>query len=879
MPLTKRIYSSVLLFAICVLSYAQNPNDLISTSSVNEKYLEHLIKEKIDEVRINHNLKPLYNDSVLYVAAKYHAQYVFQKKELSHTEIDNPNFETPQKRAEQFGAINYLVGENIALTYINIPARDKKGKLHTNETYYQTAVDFATMWVNSPRHYKNIITPDYNATGLAIWVDAKTNAIYAVQKFANILFKYRFDEQKQFFPYSNYQSPTVANSFVGIEQKMHTGKHAFKLKTPKNINACQACYNNNAEFDFGLTAIEHRGNNIYLTSYSHQTILNLLNKRKDGFAAEIVTYNPYDCGNPEYYTKPTRRNKQCVFSGKVLKPIYKKKALQGFKPSGKNKKKIQEKITKGKVKKYELKLGKVPKGVTEYYEVNLVVIQKKRVCAIKHFSSFCGDTLNKFYDLPFVHDTLRNNSQIKEDYETIKFSIPFQKGKTDYKIADIKPITDSLLSETFVADSIVIKAYSSVEGSEVINKQLQEERSKNIALAISGQQKEKPNTIIKVEENWSLFDKQIQNNKELQSYKNLTNDQVKVKLQDTLEQKRLENYLSKQRIAEVKLHAKQIINDKNIERYLNKKIKTQKLKLSKFISLDNKQDSLETYLDSMTFYMDVAYNHILKGVIKPDFFKQFEIEKSQKTTQYNLNRLKYWIQINQENNQDLNWSKKVYGELVDLYNKKEKSFFVIYNMLNLIQRHGKEMGVFVADSDKDRFVDELYNYQKSETERVLTEKIALNFWFSMCQDPIYLQTKANLPVYLKSLNMIHDYFFGKELTMFDINKLAKFYVFHCKADWAYELLWPEFEKSKNNPEGIKLLAKILYQNFEETQSDKYYDFLIRVYTLLGKDAWCPMFVGPCNISFQAFDYEFFRNFYCDKCNSYLNYAKDPKNYK
>lgn len=131
------------------------------------------------------------------------------------------------------------MGENVAYTSVGIPVKDKKGKISTNSTYNQTATDFAVMWVNSPGHYKNIITPDYNATGVAIWADKKTNRIYAVQKFADILYKYKFDENKNFFNYSNYVPEPVVSSFDGVRSHLHKGKHAYKLKNPKRISVCK----------------------------------------------------------------------------------------------------------------------------------------------------------------------------------------------------------------------------------------------------------------------------------------------------------------------------------------------------------------------------------------------------------------------------------------------------------------------------------------------------------------------------------------------------------------------------------------------------------------------------------------------------------------
>lgn len=201
------------LVGVPLLLYSQKANDKINLYALNEKLLEHLIKVKIDEVRQQHQLAPLHNDSILYVAAKFHANYLFKKGELSHTEPENKKMETPQKRADFFGAVNYLVGENVAFTLVQLPVRDKKNKIHINTTYAETANDLVTLWVNSPGHYKNIIAAKYNATGLAICVDAKTKRIYAVQKFAQILFKYSFESNTKFFSYSDFIPPKPIISF------------------------------------------------------------------------------------------------------------------------------------------------------------------------------------------------------------------------------------------------------------------------------------------------------------------------------------------------------------------------------------------------------------------------------------------------------------------------------------------------------------------------------------------------------------------------------------------------------------------------------------------------------------------------------------------
>lgn len=857
------------VFILCALSCvlrSQSATDRISPLGINIKLLENLVKEKIDDVRILHGLKPLYNDSILYIAASSHSKYLSEKGQLSHFEPENPTMETPQMRADYFGAVNYLVGENVAKTVALLPTRSKKGKIYTNTTYDELATDLVQLWVNSPGHYKNIITPDYNSTGVAVYFNAKDSSFYGVQKFANILYEYDFIENKKFFPYSNFRSPQVVKSFDGVNGELHKGQHAYKLKLVKDSAKCKNCYLNKSAFAFGQTRIEYKGDNIYLVSYSYDAILNLLKKRKDGFAAEIVSYGAYDCGNPDYYTFPSRRNSQCLFSGRILKPVFKKDALRGFKPGGKNKKEIREKINSDKVRKYELKLGKIPKDIHGYFETNLVVIQKKRVCDVMHFSSFCGDTLARFYDLPFITDTITNDTKIKDDHRTITFKIPFEKGKTEYKLSDIKPITDSLLSENFIADSVRIDAYASVEGLESVNKELLIKRAENLASVFSSNQKESYSKKIRTEENWALFEKQVNENKDLEKYKNLSREKIKELLQDTIEQKRIEKYLSKQRTAQIRLYAKEVINSSTIEKYIFRKLKE--------LKKANLKDSV--LADTAVYLLDLTYNHIKSGVLEPAFLEKLNIGDGKAFNAYNYKKWMYWVQINGSFIDSLEWGSISYDYAVKLYNNDYKSFIINYNMLNLAQRYGKPLNVTLDKSSEAGYVNELSFFVKDSLLTKLTEKLALNFYFPICKLPVQMQTKNDKPAYYSALNYIYKYFKNKKLSDEETNKLAEFYLFHGQSGWVYELLWPMYLSKHNNSKGLTILAKTLYVNYQEYHIVEYYEMLMKVYERMSKDQFCGMFVGPCNTSFQALDYEKFKNFYCEKCSDYMNYVKKKK---
>jgi hypothetical protein len=93
----------------------------------------------------------------------------------------------------------------------------------------------------------------------------------------------------------------------------------------------------------------------------------------------------------------------------------------------------------------------------------------------------------------------------------IQFLIPFQKNKFDYNLADVQPLYDSLKLTDYKIRKIAIRAYSSIEGGEDINRQLQMKRSEAIIKALQHFQNTQIVMEISTAENWLEFAKDIQN--------------------------------------------------------------------------------------------------------------------------------------------------------------------------------------------------------------------------------------------------------------------------------------------------------------------------------------------------------------------------------
>lgn len=843
----------------------QNAKSTFTSSNCNEKYLEYLIKEKIDSVRIAHNLLPLANDTILHIAAKYHADWMNENNKFAHEEKTNPTMLTPQMRVNHYGATNYLVGENIIKSYINTPLEDKKGKHYINKTYEDLANNFVIGWVNSPGHYKNIITSDYDITGLAVSINSKKNLIYAVQKFANVPNQYQFEENKTYFEYSNYKPIPPVTSFEGISTERLIKKYPYKLKATKNdkdsLKRCKTC-NDAIDLRIYKDYFKQKGNKMNLYSYNIETLEKTIKRRRDGFALEFISYTPYDCGNSEYYTLPSRRNNQSLMSDTVIKPIYKKDLKKGFRKAKYTKWFHIRK--KGTAEYFDLNLGTIPKEITGYYEVNIIVIQKRRICRIMHFTDYCGEDIGPIFQ-PETINYLPKSIYTRNPYEgTISFTIPFERGKFDYNLKDIKKALGALSETEFLVDSITIRAYSSLEGSEEINNSLQIKRADSILLALKNNQESEFKSRIISSPNWELFEKQIEKEKELKDLKGLSKSEILIKLQDKKYTEKIETYLSKQRIGQVSM------------------------KVTFKLPIDQLADTLLSDFAKSVDYFNLTKNPSSYDSLMAIQDKLFELFKQNHASNLHL--------------KDLNSRIGKQGKLVERnywhWNSLNKSDSIWVN-----QKFGPQLHSLDVKNAKSEYMNALisvnripnYGFYKNEDDGTVLFKVKSLY---ISSDSI-VKTKAD-SLTLYTLTTLLKYFrpdsehFDKDkkqnycqellayiqshyFTEGEILKFTKYFLYLQEDGIAYELLNQYMLTNVTLLDETKILhAKLGYYHNQEYRNNDYALLLMNLYKDVREKSWCEMFVGPCNISFQVFDYEPLRTFYCEKCEEYKNYGQQPE---
>ncbi|EES91388.1 CAP domain-containing protein [Clostridium botulinum] len=146
----------------------ENKNEKLSLNYKNQ--VNKRMLQLVNELRHSQGVSPLKNVDVLNNLAEKRSQYMAETEEFSHND-KNGNFIFK----DELDKINYKwneVGENIAQNYYS----KNPDKL---------AEELFNQWKNSPGHYKNMISSNFNEIGFGISI-TENDKIYATQGFVGI---------------------------------------------------------------------------------------------------------------------------------------------------------------------------------------------------------------------------------------------------------------------------------------------------------------------------------------------------------------------------------------------------------------------------------------------------------------------------------------------------------------------------------------------------------------------------------------------------------------------------------------------------------------------------------------------------------------------
>jgi uncharacterized protein YkwD len=845
-------FIAVLIIFFRIATLAQSPFEKPDETKLNVLFLEHLIKTQVDSVRRAHGLQPLVNDSILYIAAQDHAKYLSREKDISHFQRNHLK-KTPQNRADFYGAQHYLVGENV----LSYPIEN---------TYISTAQNMVRGWVNSPGHFKNIITPEYQITGLAVARHPASGNYIAVQKFAKVLWRYSFHENKKMFTYSSdtvqiYDIKTKQWRAASDKEKLPWNLQPLDFKNTRSCEKCAGLFKRK----FKITPW-YENNRVYAISADAREVLKTFEHKQDGLAVEQVAYEPYHCGNPAYYTKPSRRNHNSSLDGEVFEPVYKRELLSSLKEEEKAfKKERRQKIRQLKrnpakearqeleeVRKSEWEPGywtaflmKLPATSKGYQSYNFLLIHDGEIHLPIYYTGVCGDLL--FSDtLSMVTEFSEPGIFIKPTRKKFTFEIPFERNSIVPDSLSMLVMKDSI--RNYQIDTIRVEAFSSVEGLENLNTSLHKKRASAIFSQIKFTTDSATVFQVQAKENWPLFYKQIANTK-FWPWKDWEPAQIKKELQKPAVLQEWEGRLDEQRRATVTIKAHSIVRDTLA--YVYKHYRIQK---------PGEALLMQDYLYSLWQQHRIPSDSII-NINYPYRWEYTSLISNQLVFNYQLH--------------SGTWSSQDHEHLYNAFLKAaaipRASNLLKYNYLVFVVNNWKSL-------QKERGVpaEKIYRLlnQLEKSGGYGSQMARLKALFFVKSMPTYIRAN-NIKRTEEGLETIYHFYSRDPQVLSSKDRtlsLARYFIELGDMEHAYGILNTYLNNNSFDKDIFAYYLKVAFIHPLYQKNREYVKLLMEARQLLSKEEWCDLFIGPCNINFQIFDDEELRNLYCESCADRGNYA-------
>jgi uncharacterized protein YkwD len=523
---SKKIFLAFFLFSF-MGSHAQssdNSYDDFSTESLksNKQYVKNFnpidfdpavidacIIDVINLARAKYNFADvLANNETLENAAKIQSEFMAKKEERTHENVVK-TLQTPGLRSVSFGG-SKRVAELIT--------RVKATQGIEDYTYLDISTEAVLSLLKNQKTVNTLLDKRYTYVGVGCNVDYYNKYCYISIVFGNDLSFNKAD--------------------ITQKKPVYTRK-PYGLK-PYDEKICRKCEVRNIETF--QKYMEIKGDKIYFVHPNMKALKRILGKDNDGIAIDIVQHSQMPCNEVNDF------NYDLYNRGYMPKWISFKKIVK--------KNEIKDK----KDKSVRVLLGTVPSTIDGPYDVNMIIIKDKTVCRTIVKTNLRSPSISyeaKTSMIPDLSGIQTTINYIPQPEKTVlEFKVPFERNKSVYEAADIKPFIDALKESRFNIDSINIIAYTSLEGSDKSNQELQRKRSESIVSAMNTLQ----NTSnipysIKTDDGWNLFVKDVANSPTHKDLAKKSKEEAKAALSNAKTQKDLESMLANHRYAHIRINA------------------------------------------------------------------------------------------------------------------------------------------------------------------------------------------------------------------------------------------------------------------------------------------------------------------------------------
>lgn len=546
-------------------------------------------------------------------------------------------------------------------------------------------------------------------------------------------------------------------------------------------------------------------------------------KNGDGIAIDIIDKNWYVCG------QKNKLANSWAYHGYLMKPMYLKEMNTNL---------LQ--IENGSL---IVKYAPVPEGLNANdLEYNLLIIKDKYLCHYSNFYDLRGEKW-KLLAMDLFMDTLTENnmrSKISLLSKEWRFEIPFEKNKSEYAQADVKPISDSLSRNDFYIKSISIKAYSSVEGPLDNNIKLQEKRAQSIVKALQAYQIDSISAAINASENWVEFLEAILDTK--YSYlKNLSKEEIKLKLENKQLSAELEPYLKRERKAILHIEL-----EKKVKYIEEDTAKLHKL-FDELVAKKNIKEAIEI--------QQVMFSKVRENKLPHNFVKELEIPEKVEFGML-LNNTAVFNYRQADSNLFATISQ--FNRLLELM---PGNIRLKYNLC-VLQLQAWIVGEFAMDPLKLRA--EIISLGNAGIDKLLITRMLVNYHIILSE---YQMRGRKYIEKDKTIKYIYDNYSQLNLNDRDVLSLSQYFVAYHKYDWAEKLLAKYAIKIDVEEDLLFYYINLTIAQPKTTASKPYRAIMLNAINL-NRERFCSIFkpFGKGGISFQLLDNDYLKKTYCESCD-------------
>lgn len=596
----------------------------------------------------------------------------------------------------------------------------------------------------------------------------------------------------------------------------------------QQCDACQEIIQSKPkEVLFGIHFIKGE---VYFSMTNETWFNKIFTQPTDGITVDIVAKDQFDCKND-----PPLENK--FPKGVFLKPV------------------LLPELRKNLVKEFDggvmIKLGPIPKELSgKEIEGNFVVIRNRKICYYTNFTHIERSLWN-LLDMGLYTDSLVNREEIQNDSTSepkyfsytkkITVVVPFERGRSNFRAEDIKPLYDSLNLAAYSVKKIVVRSFSSVEGAYEVNVKLQQQRAENITKAIQSFQKKKIRMEIMSGENWVEFMQDVSSSpqKELTT---LSKFEIKKKLADKTLLSELEPILSKHRKAVITIFA----NERNTADDI-----PDKDMISSFQKAITQKD-----LDKAILIQRSIFERVRDNNLPASYFDNLEIptEKAFSRLLNDREIYKYFLNKIYEDEAIENLKEL---EKLDPDNGKIK-----YNIcaLQIVLWQFNDSLI-----DKTKLLSQIKGLSKYGIREGLIKRMLVNYNIIMAE--IHVKNEK-YEAKDKVLFEIKENYMDKSFTDRDLLSLGKYFSQYAQYEWADEIITPRMNKLDVDEDLLFFYINLSIFTQKDFSEDTYFNMLLNAISI--NNARFCRFFNPTDkggISMQLLSKEFWKKMYCENCKS------------